>query len=390
MDSSHKSMCIHILVLGVLVLGVGLSVTHVVSSTSGVGSTQMVTFGRNTTTREFKKERKPPPLVALLYLTRHGMRTMEPIWTDWFLSCPIDTDVLFDIHVHISDDAQKLDKTSVFYKKELPRMTHVQWGNHSMVDAERLLFAAAMKNERVQTFVLLSEDSFPLYPALLIYMQLTLEPKSRINVCGDEEDTTGNDRMDHRWVPRMAEAGVTKDMWRKSSQWVSLKRDLVSIILHDTDVNKVFEEECYVAPERFCVSDEHYIPSLLALRGQRDQCACDGMAMMTRWTPGAAHPKVFGQGDAKDEVITEELMDGWNPNTKCGTVKSAFLERWADGDVSLITEEEHEEAAWSVLLWEEDEGNHLMTPNCPLFARKLDQDNDNVLVWKQALAQYLA
>lgn len=395
MNSSHKSMCVHILVLGMLVFGIGLTVTHVVSDTSDLGleNVQLVSLGMNTIQNGDsvgKKEGRPPPKVALLYLTRHGLKAMEPIWTDWLLSCPIDTDLLFDIHVHISDSPQKLERTSVFYKKELPKMTTVQWGNHSMVDAERLLFAAAMENELVQTFVLLSEDSVPLYPALLIYMQLTVEPKSRINVCRDDEDTTGNDRMDHRWVPRMADAGVTKGLWRKSSQWVSLKRDHVSIILNDIDVNKVFAEECYVAPERFCVSDEHYIPSLLALKDQRDRCTCDGMAMMTRWTNGAAHPNIFRAEDAKDQVITEELMDGWNPNTKCGTVRSAFLDMWADGRVSLVSHQDHEEAAWRVLLWEEDEGNHLMTPNCPLFARKIAQDDDAVLAWKQALAPYLA
>lgn len=410
MDSSHKRMCLHVLVLGVVVIGTGLTLTHQLNSPSRFGAGTLDAFSfraSNADTIGIGKEGnhanlsatgekhangwKPPPQVGLLFLTRHGMGSLEPIWMDWFSSCPIDADIIFDIYVHISDKDVKtqVDASSMFHKKNLPKMTPVEWGNHSMVDAERLLFAAALKNEFVQTFVLLSEDSFPLYPALLIYMQLTLEPKSRINVCGDEEDTTKNDRMDHRWVSRMAEVGVTKELWRKSSQWVSLKRDHVAMVLDDEEVNRVFAEECYVAPQRFCVSDEHYIPTLLALKGQHDRCSCDGMAMMTRWTPGAAHPKVFGQSDAKDEIITEELRDGWNPNTTCGTVRSAFLDTWADGRISLTSREDHEEAAWSVLLWEDDNGNHLMTPNCPLFARKLSLDDDTVSAWRQTLSHYL-
>lgn len=427
MESSNRMMFVHILVLGVLVIGVSLTVTHLMSSAIGHDHDQLVSFSfgadgieqnpsitqnrkiapagnplagvsidsRRTedSSREWNDRERPPPQVALLFMTRHGMGALESIWLDWLDSSPIRYSVLFDIHVHISDKVDDSDKQSVFHDRVLPDSVRVQWGNHSMMEAEKKLFASALKNELTQTFVLLSEDSVPLYPALLIYMQLTLEPKSRINVCGDDEDVTGNDRMDNRWVPRMAEAGITKELWRKSSQWVALKRNHVSMVLNDVDVDRMFAEECYVAPERFCVSDEHYIPSLLALQGVRDQCACDGMAMMTRWIPGAAHPKVFGPEDATEEVITEELRDGWNPNTKCGTVRSAFVDDWTDGKIAFndaSSDKEHENAAWNVLLWDEDERNHIMTPNCPLFARKIALDQDNVVTWHEALEGYLA
>lgn len=95
-------------------------------------------------------------------------------------------------------------------------------------------------------------------------------------------------------------------MWRKSSQWVTLNRlDLfkecnppatahvlpldvnpclfaiagllqnrkhAALVAGDDEVNPLFVRECWVdtahrPPHRFCVSDEHYIPTLLAAHG---------------------------------------------------------------------------------------------------------------------------
>jgi hypothetical protein len=127
-----------------------------------------------------------PPKVALLFMARTTLRPLEGIWSDWLSSSPIDWRLMYDIHVHVSDPSSADDaddayaKDSVFRDAVLEDHVRIEWGNHSMITAERALFKAAMKNSLVQSFVLLSEDSAPLYPALLSYMQLILEPKVRI------------------------------------------------------------------------------------------------------------------------------------------------------------------------------------------------------------------
>ena len=49
-------------------------------------------------------------------------------------------------------------------------------------------------------------------------------------------------------------------------------RKHAALVAGDDEINPVFVRECYVdaqhrPPHRFCVSDEHYIPTLLAAHG---------------------------------------------------------------------------------------------------------------------------
>jgi hypothetical protein len=104
----------------------------------------------------------------------------------------------------------------------------------------------------------------------------------------------------------MLDAGLSQDLWRKSSQWVALKRPHAAVVIEDEELDRIFAEECYVCtdaascfPQRFCVSDEHYIPSLFALKGLDEECACEGMATMTRWEENAPHPKTFTKHEAQ-------------------------------------------------------------------------------------------
>ena len=151
-------------------------------------------------------------------------------------------------------------------------------------------------------------------------------------------------------------------------------------------------------PQRFCVSDEHYIPSLFALKGLDEQCACEGMATMTRWEENAPHPKTFTKREAQwaDEwVIKDEMRDGWNPDRDCNSLRSGRYDDWASGEAnsglsSLSTDKNDQaEALWNVLLWDGDKRNHLMSPGCPLFIRKISTKKEDVLAWRTALEKYI-
>lgn len=50
--------------------------------------------------------------------------------------------------------------------------------------------------------------------------------------------------------------------------------------------------------DRFCVSDEHYIPTLLAHLGLANETNCRASVAYTSWGPPSyAHPKTWGPAD---------------------------------------------------------------------------------------------
>ena len=57
---------------------------------------------------------------------------------------------------------------------------------------------------------------------------------------------------------------LTKANWRKSSQWFCLKRSHAELLTEDTHLGEKFEKYCKPF-ENSCVSDEHYIATMLAI-----------------------------------------------------------------------------------------------------------------------------
>ena len=113
----------------------------------------------------------------------------------------------------------------------------------------------------------------------------------------------------------MERDGLKQEHWRKSGQWISLNRKHAELVADDTVISNLFEKcapcplaaclptdlsgnlttamsaraenmfcrECWVDAEhlsrgeplwRFCVSDEHYVPTLLAFHGLEDETDC--------------------------------------------------------------------------------------------------------------------
>ncbi len=61
----------------------------------------------------------------------------------------------------------------------------LQWGHHSLVEAERWLLQAALAEPGNQRFMLLCEASVPLYPPHLVWQQLMGEERSRVQACAE-------------------------------------------------------------------------------------------------------------------------------------------------------------------------------------------------------------
>ena len=58
-----------------------------------------------------------------------------------------------------------------------------------------------------------------------------------------------------------------QDHWRKSQQWWVLSREHAQLVVADRHVKEIFKRYCWSFGKHICVSDEHYIPTLLASYG---------------------------------------------------------------------------------------------------------------------------
>ncbi len=91
---------------------------------------------------------------------------------------------LFSIYVHAPPSWGNYTPDSIFYGRMLTQRLQAQWGTFDLVQAARLLLAAALAEANTQRFVLLSESCVPLYAPQVVYMQLMAEGKSRVDACG--------------------------------------------------------------------------------------------------------------------------------------------------------------------------------------------------------------
>ena len=51
--------------------------------------------------------------------------------------------------------------------------------------------------------------------------------------------------MSHRWSDKMASDQLTKEHWRKSSQWFAVTREHAQVIVDDVVVYDAFRAHCY-------------------------------------------------------------------------------------------------------------------------------------------------
>jgi len=261
------------------------------------------------------------PQVALLFLTK-GTIIHETLWREWFSSAAgkvplkalkttmcggsgqsstlapmcvrapsadgyssaevIAQQHLFDVWVHPSTSFSGFPEGSIFHGLELPGPFRAPtvWGTHTLIDATRALLASALTNPRTVKFVLLSESDVPLYSPFVFYQQLVGDPRSRINAC----NTTAGWETDEwqRLRADMLESGMRPADWRKSWQWVALSRAHAQLAVDDEEVDAFFRGLCRRKWDqswcdyRVCYSDEHYVPTLLAMRGEDNRTDCRG------------------------------------------------------------------------------------------------------------------
>eukprot|EP00879_Flechtneria_rotunda_P017338 GHRR01018162.1.p1 GENE.GHRR01018162.1~~GHRR01018162.1.p1 ORF type:complete len:820 (+),score=269.78 GHRR01018162.1:194-2653(+) len=221
---------------------------------------------------------------------------------------------LFTVYVHVTAGVL-LPPHSLFSRRELPVRLNTTKGyaQHVLAEAEVLLLKAALEDTEANNvkFVLVSDTSIPLYRPEVIWAQLISESLSRVDACLTNKTTSL-----HRWRAAMATHHFGPQHWRKSSQWFALTRQHTLLAVADQHIREIFHRHCYTNLTRMfptCVSDEHYLPSLLASYGLENQTDCQGSTHYADWSAHGWHPKAFGPS-----CITRQLVQ----NMRTGLLSS--------------------------------------------------------------------
>ncbi|KAJ6801512.1 uncharacterized protein M6B38_198300 [Iris pallida] len=216
------------------------------------------------------------PKVAFLFLARANL-PLDFLWHAFFKNAELDGgEDLFSIYIH-SRPGFVFDKSTTrsyfFYGRQLRRSVKVGWGEPSMIEAERMLLAAALDDPANQRFILLSESCVPLYNFSYTYSYLMSSSKSFVDSFLDEKET--------RYNPKMSPT-ISKETWRKGSQWITLVRKHAVVVVSDEIIFPVFKRHCKRRPElnleekhkikpiilqHNCIPDEHYVQTLLSMSG---------------------------------------------------------------------------------------------------------------------------
>ena len=169
------------------------------------------------------------PKVALLFITRAGLLHGD-LWARWLSSAANLTDAafaqhqlcsrehaepcepdkqpsspfgqkLFSLYIHsgvrheAGDKAAPALPSDQFAEFYVRSSIATEWGQPTLIMAERLLLQKALQDRDNQRFVLMSESCIPLYSPQLIYQQLIGELRSRVNAC---RNWRGTDDHIHR------------------------------------------------------------------------------------------------------------------------------------------------------------------------------------------------
>ena len=94
---------------------------------------------------------------------------------------------LFNVYVHTGIN-HTISNHSIFAGRQLLELQDTTYGyaQHALVDAMVLLLKAALAEPENVKFVMISDTSVPLYPPEVVYAQLVVEEKSRVDACVTE------------------------------------------------------------------------------------------------------------------------------------------------------------------------------------------------------------
>ncbi|KAI3452459.1 hypothetical protein Pfo_009123 [Paulownia fortunei] len=213
------------------------------------------------------------PKIAFLFIARNRI-PLDMVWDVFFQG---DAENRFSIYVH-SRPGFLLNKATTrstfFLNRQINDSIQVDWGEASMIQAERILLQNALMDPFNERFLFLSDSCLPLYNFSYTYDYIMSASTSFVDSFADTKESRYNPRM-HPVIP--------VDNWRKGSQWVVLTRKHAGIVVEDETVFPMFQLHCKkrslpefwrdrplpadASREHNCIPDEHYVQTLLSQQG---------------------------------------------------------------------------------------------------------------------------
>ncbi|KAL6518812.1 Glycosyltransferase bc10 [Orobanche hederae] len=214
------------------------------------------------------------PKIAFLFIARNRI-PLDIVWDVFFQG---DADNRFSIYVHSRPGfllTTATTRSAFFLNRQINNSIQVDWGEASMILAERILLQNALMDPFNERFIFISDSCIPLYNFSYTYDYITSASSSFV-------DSSFADRKESRYNPKMHPV-IPVDNWRKGSQWVVLTRKHAGIVVEDEIVFPMFRLHCKkkslpefwrdrpfpsdTSKEHNCIPDEHYVQTLLTQKG---------------------------------------------------------------------------------------------------------------------------
>ncbi|KAM7280712.1 hypothetical protein ACFE04_007846 [Oxalis oulophora] len=212
------------------------------------------------------------PKIAFLFIARNRL-PLDMLWDSFFKGY----DSSFSVYVHSRPGFlfnKATTKSVHFLNRQINNSTQVEWGEATMIVAERILLKHALQDPFNERFVFVSDSCIPLYNFTYTYDYIMATPTSFVDSFSDSKEGRYNPKMDPI---------IPVQNWRKGSQWVVLTRKHAETVVNDTTVFPMFQLHCKRkslpefwrdrpfpadnSKEHNCIPDEHYVQTLLAQEG---------------------------------------------------------------------------------------------------------------------------
>ncbi|KAG7033100.1 hypothetical protein SDJN02_07153 [Cucurbita argyrosperma subsp. argyrosperma] len=260
-------------------------------------------YGRVMMLASLRPQSVQEPKIAFLFIARNRL-PLDIVWDTFFQ----EGENKFSIFVHSRPGFlfNKATTRSIYFlNRQVNDSIQVDWGEASMIEAERILLRHALTDTSNQRFIFLSDSCIPLYNFSYTYDYVMSTSTSFVDSFADTKEGRYNPKMD---------PVIPVRNWRKGSQWVVLTRKHAEVVVKDNTVFPMFQQHCKASnlaaflssfdmdamftsmatclhfvrkslpefwrdhpfpsdgsKEHNCIPDEHYVQTLLAQEGLEEE-----------------------------------------------------------------------------------------------------------------------
>ncbi|KAL9684194.1 hypothetical protein QQ045_021628 [Rhodiola kirilowii] len=262
----------------------------------------------------------PPPVewpkIAFLFIARNRM-PLDMVWDAYFRA---EKENKFSIYVHSRPGFlfnKATTRSAYFLNRQVNNSIQVEWGESSMIRAERVLLEHALTDPLNERFVFLSDSCIPLYNFSYTYDYIFSTPTSFVDSFADTKEGRYNPKMD---------PVIPVYNWRKGSQWVILTRKHAHVVVKDSTVFPMFQQHCRrkslpefwrekpiigdTSKQHNCITDEHYVQTLLAQEGLEVEITRRSLTHTSwdlkvnkEWERRGWHPLTYKYSDATPQLL---------------------------------------------------------------------------------------